>query len=174
MKIAPLFSEKEVLAQVHKMACSIRRFYGSKEVLAVGVLTGAFVFYTDLLRQLKMPQVLCDFCAVSFYKGGVKALNEPVLVLDIKTPVRGKHVLLVDCIADNGLSFDFLKNHIQKRSPADLKTAALVTKPQALKKSMPDWKGFQVAQDVFVVGYGVDYRHEGRALSGLHQVSDIN
>lgn len=156
-----------------KIATQINRHYGQSEVLAIGILKGAFLFYTDLLRQLEAT-LTCDFCSVSFYGNRLEAKQEPSLNLDIRTPIKGKQVLLIDCISDYGHTLKFVKKHIEEREPKNLKTAVLITKPAALKQTSIDFKGFHVAQDVFVVGYGIDYKNQGRHLNHFAQVSDIN
>ena len=173
MKTVPLFSQKEIQKQVKEIARQINRHYGQTEVLVIGILKGAFLFYTDLLKQLEVISS-CDFCSVSFYGDDMKAGKEPSLTLDIQTPVKGKNVLLVDCISDYGYTLNFVKKHIINREPKTLKTALLITKPAAKKNTVVDFSGFQVAQDVFVVGYGIDYKNQGRQLSYFAQVSDIN
>ena len=173
MRTAVLFSESEIQAQVREMARHIQNHYGSSELLAIGILKGAFLFYTDLIRHLK-ARLICDFCAVSFYGDSLKARKEPSLTLDIRTPVKGKDVLLIDCIADRGHSLSFIKRHIEMREPKSLKSAVLVTKPAALEKVKIDFSGFQIEQDVFVVGYGIDYKNEGRHFNHFAQVCHIN
>ena len=173
MNTVPLFSHKEIQDKVRKIASQINSHYGQSEVLAIGILNGVFSFYTDLLRQLE-AKVVCDFCAVSFYGNDVKARKEPTLTLDIRTPIKGKDVLLIDCMSDYGHSLNFIKRHIEGREPKSLKTVALIVKPAALQSSLIDFTGFQVEQDVFVVGYGIDYKNQGRELDYFAQVSNIN
>lgn len=173
MKTVLLFSQKEIDGQVKKLADQINAFFGTGDLLAIGILKGAFVFYTDLLRQLK-SNVTCDFCSVSFYGNRLEAESEPSLTLDIQTTVKGKNILLVDCISDHGYSLNFIKRRLEERNPNSIKTVALIVKPLALKNTVIDFKGFQVEQDVFVVGYGIDYKSQGRHLNHFAQVSNIN
>ena len=173
MNTIPLFSYEEIQAQVSKIASQINSHYGQSDILAIGILTGVFSFYTDLLRQLEAT-VTCDFCSVSFYGNDVKARQEASLILDIHTSVKGKNVLLIDCMSDYGHSLNFIQRHIEERKPKSLKTTALIAKPAALQNSLIDFTGFQVEQDVFVVGYGIDYKNQGRHLNHFAQVSNIN
>ena len=173
MKTSLLFSEKQIQNKVQELAQKINKTYGKNEILALGILNGAFIFYTDLLKFLEQD-IICDFCSISFYKGKKKALTESVLSLDIKTPVKGKQILLIDCVADYGSSISFIKKHLEQRNPHSIKTVALITKPMALKHTKIDFKGFEVEQDVFVIGYGVDYNQEGRNLRYFAQVNDLN
>lgn len=173
MKTSTLFSEKQIQKKVHELAQQINKAYGRDKVLAIGILKGAFIFYTELLKLLEQ-EITCDFCSVSFYGAGKKASPEAALSLDIKTPVKGKKILLIDCIADHGHSIDFIKKHLKQREPHSIKTVVLITKPAALKNTHIDFKGFEIEQDVFAIGYGIDYNNRGRNLKHLVQINDLN
>lgn len=173
MKTVLLFSQKEIDEQVKELAAQINNCFGTNDLLAIGILKGAFVFYTNLLRQLK-ANVICDFCSVSFYGDKLEAGEEPSFTLDIQTAVKGKNILLVDCISDHGYSLNFIRRRLEERKPKSIKTVALIVKPLALKSTVIDFKGFEVDQDVFVVGYGIDYKNQGRHLNHFAQVSNIN
>lgn len=173
MKTVLLFSKKEIEEQVKELAGQINNFFVTDDLLAIGILKGAFVFYTNLLRQLK-ANVICDFCSVSFYGDKIEAGEEPSFNLDVQTAIRGKNILLVDCISDHGYSLNFIRKRLEERKPKSIKTAALIVKPLAIKNTTIDFKGFQVDQDVFVVGYGIDYKNQGRHLNHFAQISNIN
>lgn len=173
MNTSLLFSEEQIQKKVREMAQEINEHYGSSKITAIGILKGAFVFYTELLRHLEQ-EIHCDFCSVSFYGPALRASSEASLTLDIKLPIKGKKVLLIDCIADWGHSLDFMKQHLEKRNPESIKTAVLITKPAALKKTQIDFKGFEISQDLFVIGYGIDYNNKGRNLKHFAAVNDLN
>lgn len=173
MKLSPVFSAKEIQKEILKIAGQINQAYGSSELIAIGILKGAFIFYTELLKQLEQ-NIICDFCSVSFYGQSKKAGSSAFLSLDLKTPIQGKQILLIDCITDYGHSLNFIKNILTQRKPQSIKTACLVVKPQALKKTSIDFKGFEVEQESFIVGYGLDYKGKGRTLNYLAQLEDLN
>ena len=173
MNTSILFSEKQIQKKINEMAGQINSTYGNSKILAVGILKGAFRFYTELLKQLEQ-EISCDFCSVSFYGPSKKASSEATLSLDIKSSVKGKNILLIDCIADYGHSLGFIKNHLERREPQSIKTAVLLVKPAALQNSSIDFKGFEVEQDAFVIGYGIDYNNEGRNLNHFAQLNDVN
>ena len=173
MNTSLLFSEKQIQKKVQELAQQIKDTYGESEFLAIGILKGAFIFYTDLLKNLEKG-VSCDFCSVSFYGHSKKASSEAILSLDVKTPIKGKKILLIDCISDYGHSIDFIKKHLEQRNPHSIKTAVLITKPAALKNIQIDFKGFEVEQDVFVIGYGIDYNNKGRNLKYFAQLNELN
>jgi len=173
MNTSVLFSEKQIEKKVKDMAQQINKTYGHSEILAIGILKGAFLFYTKLLKELEQ-NISCDFCSASFYGSNRKASAEATLSLDIKTPIQGKNILLIDCIADYGYSLNFIKKHLELRKPKSIKTAVLIVKPEALKNSQIDFKGFEIEQDIFVIGYGIDYNNKGRDLKYFAQLQDLN
>ncbi|MDE0092107.1 MAG: phosphoribosyltransferase family protein [Oligoflexia bacterium] len=173
MKLSPLFSKEKIQKEVHKIAKQINQAYGTNEIVAIGILKGVFIFYTDLLKQLEQT-IICDFCSLSFYGQSKKASSSAFLSLDIRTPIKGKQVLLIDCIADYGHSLNFAKKILEQKEPQSIKTACLIVKPKALKNTIIDFKGFQVKQDSFIVGYGIDYNNKGRNLNYLAQLEDLN
>ena len=173
MRLSPLFSAEEIQKEVYKIANQINQSYANSEITAIGILKGSFIFYTDLLKQLEQ-NIICDFCSLSFYGSSKKASSSAFLSLDIKTPIKGKQVLLIDCIADHGHSLNFIKKILEQRGPQSIKTACLIVKPQALKNTNIDFKGFQAEQESFIVGYGIDYKNQGRSLNYLAQLEDLN
>lgn len=173
MKTSLLFSEKQIEAQVAELAKQINHKYGTEEVVAVGILKGCFVFFSDLIKHLT-TDTICDFCSVSFYGHSIRAKRKASLSLNISQSVQDKHILLIDCIADHGHSLKYMQNHILRHKPKSLTSIVLISKPEAHKNAVIDFSGFQVDQDVFVVGYGVDYKEEGRSLPYLAQLEDLN
>ena len=168
-----LFSEDQIQKKVQKLAGQINTVYGQSEILAIGILKGTFIFYTDLLKHLQQ-EITCDFCSISFYGSSKKASSEANLSLDIKSSIKGKKILLIDCISDYGHSLNFIKKHLEQREPHSIKTAVLITKPAALKNISIDFKGFEIEQDVFIIGYGIDYNNQGRNLKHFAQLNDLN
>ena len=173
MKLTPLFSAREIQKQVLEIAKQINQVYGTNEIVAIGILKGAFIFYTDLLKELEQ-NIICDFCSLSFYGDSKKAKSSATLSLDIKVPIKDKKVLLIDCIADYGYSLNFIKKILAQREPQSMKTACLITKPSALKNTQIDFKGFQVKQETFVVGYGIDYKNKARNLNYFAELKEPN
>lgn len=173
MKLDPLFSTEQIQKKIQDLGEQINKCYGSNQLLAVGILKGAFVFYSDLLKQLN-ANLTCDFCSLSFYGHSKKASPLASLTLDVQMKIEGRDILLIDCISDHGYSFQFIKNILQARKPRSMKTACLIVKPQALKNTKIDFKGFEIPQDSFVVGYGLDYNNQGRHLNYIAKLRDLN
>jgi hypoxanthine phosphoribosyltransferase len=136
------------------------------ELILVGVLRGCYIFLADLSRSLAIPGRV-DFVALSAYERGDTAPGPVRLLMDLRTDIAGKHVLIVEDIVDTGGTLDFLLSILRPRGPASLKTCALLRKPARLTKDLTvDYVGFDIP-DVWVVGYGLDYMGRYRTLSGI-------
>ncbi|MEZ4769561.1 MAG: hypoxanthine phosphoribosyltransferase [Caldilineales bacterium] len=158
-----LISSEEIQSRVAELAAQIDRDYAdSGPLLLVGVLKGAFIFLADLARALTIPHAV-DFMAVSSY--GLTATSGAVrIVLDLRAPIEGQHVLLVEDIVDSGNTLTYLREVLGSRRPASLRTCALSIKerPEAMRVPV-DYLGFTIP-DVWVVGYGLDYADRHRTL----------
>ena len=157
-------AEADIKARVRELAQKINAEYGMQEITAICTLKGGIVFFTDLLRHLKMP-VVCEFLGVSSYGNHTESTGEVKVTLDLNEPLSGRHVLVVEDIVDTGLTHSYLQDYLKMKKPASVKTAALLFKPEALKT--PDLKidyiGFEIPNR-FVVGYGLDYAEKFRGL----------
>jgi len=173
LKHSLLFSEKHIQEKVKTLADQINTYYGSKNILVIGILKGAFVFYSDLLKYLN-SNLICDFISISYYGGSKRASSEATINLDVSQKIKNQNVLLIDCIVDYGHTIEAAKKHIQQRQPESIKTVALITKPAAHTVTTIDFSGFQVEQDVFVIGYGIDYKNYGRHLPYFAQLIELN
>jgi hypoxanthine phosphoribosyltransferase len=158
-----LIDADSIQQRVRELAAEIDRDYADKpRLLLVGVLKGAFIFLSDLCRALTVPHAV-DFMAVSSY--GMTATSGAVrIVLDLREPIEGKHVLLVEDIVDTGHTLHYLQQVLASRGPASLRTCALSRKERPQAMSTPvDYLGFTIP-DVWVVGYGLDYADTHRTL----------
>lgn len=127
------------------------------------MLKGAFVFLSDLARQLKGP-VSLDFLAVSSYARGTTTSGEVRLLKDLDTAIDGKDVLIVEDIVDTGLTLGYLQDVLRARGPRTLRTVTLLSKPSRRRVNVTvDYVGFTI-EDRFVVGYGLDHAEQYRNL----------
>jgi hypoxanthine phosphoribosyltransferase len=158
-----LISQQAIARRLDELAAEISRDYaGAGEVLLVGVLRGAFIFLADLSRRLTVPCAV-DFISVSSYTGAVQA-GGVRLVLDVRSSLAGRHVLLVEDIVDSGHTLDYLLRTFAAREPASLKSCVLTRKPGRLEVEVPiDYLGFDIP-DEWVVGYGLDLDDRLRTL----------
>jgi hypoxanthine phosphoribosyltransferase len=155
--------EKKVQARVRELGAEISRDYQGKELTLVCVLKGSTPFAMDLARAIDLPLTM-EFLGVSSYQGGTETTGEVRITTDVSKPMAGKHLLIIEDIIDTGLTMSFLLENLRARHPASLKVASLLEKPsRARTKVQIDYKGF-VIDDVFVVGYGLDYAEKYRNL----------
>lgn len=157
-----LIPEERIQARVEELARRISSDHaGREELFLVGVLRGSFIFLADLVRRLSIP-VRIDFLALSAYPESAPPSGEVRLLLDLRTPIAGRHVLVVEDIVDSGSTLHFLLETLRPRGPATLSTCSLLRKPDRLREDLRiDYVGFDIP-DVWVVGYGLD-------LSGRHR-----
>lgn len=173
LKLSTYISEEQIQAKVKEMGAALSKQFKDQEVVAVCVLKGSFVFYSDLIRNIN-SDITCEFFGVSSYYGGTTSSGEVKVTLDLANPVEGKHVLLVEDIVDTGLTMNYLKSAIMSRKPKSLTTVTLLEKPDALKVPCEiDMVGFKIPND-FVVGYGLDYQGFYRNLPYIAQVQNFN
>ncbi|MSR82130.1 MAG: hypoxanthine phosphoribosyltransferase [Candidatus Latescibacteria bacterium] len=162
-----LINRDAVRQRVAQLAGQVAADYATSPPLVVGVLSGAAQFMMDLLAHMPEPfaqQVEYDFVSVSSYAGS-QSKGEVRLTKDVGLDLAGREVLVVDGIVDTGLTLDFLLAKFRDRAPNSLKVCALLDKPARRRYPVQvDYRGF-VIEDVFVVGYGMDYDQRYRALN---------
>ena len=163
-KPAVLFTEEVIRRRVLEMALRISSDYADvEELLLVGILRGCFIFLADLSRLLTVPRSV-DFIAVSSYGRTTTSTGAVRLIMDLRTEISGKHVLIVDDIVDTGHTLQYLINALKPRGPASLKTCVFLRKRERFKMDCEiDYLGFDIP-DLWVVGYGLDYADQHRAL----------
>ncbi len=144
------------------MAAEVNRQYGDRPLTIIGVMTGSVVLLADLIRQLAMP-LRVGVIQASSYRGGTEA-GELRINTDFVLDVADRDVLLVDDIFDTGRTLEKVVQLIQSYGPRSVRSAVLLRKLGRQEvESKPDFVGFDIP-DLFVVGYGLDYRDHYRNL----------
>lgn len=157
-----LVTTEQIRARVAELAQQIDNDYaGVDRLYIVGILKGAFIFLADLTRQLHTPHVV-DFMALSSY-GRTTTSGAVRILMDLREPVEGQHILVVEDIVDTGHTLDYLLHILNNRKPASLRTCVLVRKQRHNNGVKVDYLGFEIP-DVWVVGYGLDYADRFRTL----------
>lgn len=163
---AILFSAEQIHNRIVELGRQIAADYQGKELLAVGVLKGAAVFFADLVRAIQAP-VLLDFIAISSYGASSRSTGVHRILKDLDESITGRHVLLIEDIIDSGLTLRYLSEYLAHRETASVKTCVLLDKPSRRKTAVTvDYCGFSIP-DEFVVGYGLDYAEKYRNLPYL-------
>lgn len=158
-----ILSEKTIESRVKEIARKIKHDYADAEqVVLIGILKGAFIFLSDLARELDIPHTV-DFMSVSSYGDSAVSNGAVRLILDLRKPIKNKHVIIVEDIVDTGSTLEYLYNTLKWRNPASLRTCALFQKKRESKDVPLNYKGFELP-DVWVVGYGLDYADTHRTL----------
>ena len=166
--LEPLFTPGDIETAVARLAREIKRDYGDRNPILVGVLKGCFVFMADLVRALDMP-LQTEFMALSSYgRGRTETSGRVRVVHGLRASVRGRHVLVVEDIVDTGITLDFTLGYLRRKGAASVRVCALFDKADCRRVQVPvDYLGLSVP-DCFLVGYGLDYDERFRYLRGLY------
>ena len=163
-----LITHEQIQEMLDRLAAELNRDYAGRPLVVVGILTGAFIFCSDLVRRLEMP-VIVDFMQVSSYVGEISTGNLKIKK-DMSYDIAGKDVLIVEDIIDTGRTLALLKDQLLKRGPASLKICTAFDKPdRRVTELVPDYNGITIP-DKFIVGYGLDLDGEYRNYDDIRVV----
>ncbi|MCJ7481669.1 MAG: hypoxanthine phosphoribosyltransferase [Thermodesulfovibrionales bacterium] len=158
----PLLTTRQIQVKVKELAQNISKDYVGKEILAVGILKGSFMFFSDIVREIEVPLTLDFILASSYVKS--ETSGEVKIHYDIREDISDKHVLLIDDIVDTGITLNQIRERILSRFPLSLKICTFLDKKERREVDIPlDYVGY-VIPNQFVVGYGLDYDNKYRNL----------
>jgi hypoxanthine phosphoribosyltransferase len=161
-----LVPSDDIQEKVRELGERITQDYRGEKLLLVGILRGAVVFLSDLMRHLQLPCEI-DFMDISSYGTGTQSSGVVRILKDLEEDITGRHVLIVEDIVDTGLTLSYLLRSLQARKPASLEICALLTKPSRRQVDLSvKYLGFEVP-DEFVIGYGIDYAGAYRNLPDI-------
>jgi hypoxanthine phosphoribosyltransferase len=161
-----LVASEDIQAKVRELGELITEDYRGEKVLLVGILRGAVVFLSDLMRHLELPCEI-DFMEVSSYGTGTQSSGVVRILKDLQEDITGRHVLIVEDIIDTGLTLSYLRRTLLQRKPASLEICALLSKPSRRRVELGvKYLGFEVP-DEFVIGYGIDFAGAYRNLPDI-------
>lgn len=151
-----LLSKETINKRIEELGAEIAKDYSGKKLYVLSLLRGSFVFTADLVRAIDM-KLKVGFMTTSSYGNSEVSSEEVKIVSDIPDNIEGFDVLIVDDIVDTGYTMEFIINHVKKLGAASVKSCTLLDKPSRRKANVkPDYCCFEI-DDVFVVGYGLDY-----------------
>lgn len=161
-EFVPFVTEEEIDSIVRRLAAQISVDYTGKDMVACPILTGAFMFASDLVRRLTVP------CEVSFVRyasyNGMKSTGEVRCMMPFPTSIEGRDVLIVEDVVDSGFSMKHMLSAAEAMHPRSVRICALFFKPEAFKGDYRvDYVGREIGNE-FIVGYGLDYDEQGRGL----------
>jgi hypoxanthine phosphoribosyltransferase len=163
-----IVSADDVQRRVGELGAEVTKDYSKEPPLLVGVLKGAMMFMSDLMRAIELP-VDVDFMAVSSYGAATKSSGVVRIVKDLDADLTGRHVLVVEDVVDSGLTLNYLRRYLGARSPASLEVCALLYKEtiQRVEQTIK-YVGFSIPP-CFVVGYGLDIDERFRNLGAVYE-----
>ena len=158
-----MFTAQQIAARVREMGLELARDMAGQRPLFVGVLKGACMFQCDLARATPLDVEL-DFLSVSSYGHGTTSSGQVRLIMDLRGPIAGRHVVLCEGVVDSGLSVSFILDLLRSRGALSLKVATLLDKVPCRKLQVPiDYAGWKIGSE-FVIGYGMDAAERYRNL----------
>lgn len=158
----PLFTTRQIQSKVKELAGRISEDYAGKEILAVGILKGACIFFSDIVRSVEVPLTIDFIIASSYLKA--ESSGEVKVYYDIRGDISDKHVLLIEDIVDTGITLNHIRERVLERCPKSLKICAFLDKKERREVEISlDYIGFEIPNK-FVVGYGLDYDDKFRNL----------
>src|SRR5213080_1805580 len=158
-----LVTTEAIQARIKELGAELSRDYAGRNPLLIGVLKGAFIFLSDLMRAIEIPLGI-EFIAISSYGAEMRTSGEVRILKDLDVAIEGRHILVVEDIVDTGLTLSYLLANLKSRGAASVKLAALLDKFERREKEVAiDYLGFQITGK-FVVGYGLDFAERYRNL----------
>ena len=162
--------ETEISAIVHSMANQINNS-GVKDPLFIAVMNGAFLFASDIMRKINIPNTEISFIKLSSYSG-TQTTGKVSELLGIEDNISGRNIIVLEDIVDTGITLEKIIKLLEKENVADIKVATLLFKPDAYQKQINiDFIGKSIPND-FVVGYGLDYDEIGRNLPDIYKLKE--
>jgi hypoxanthine phosphoribosyltransferase len=169
----PFISEEDILTRTKEIGLDITNDYKDKIPVFIGVLNGACLFHSDLIRNINL-ECEVDFFKLSSYGDDKISSGDVKLVKDLGCDVNGRDIVIVEDIVDSGLSIKFIGEMMQNHHPASMRVASLLVKPNSLRYNVKiDYIGFNIP-DKFVIGYGLDYAQKYRNLRSIYAIRNIN
>lgn len=169
--VKPLVTQEVLRTRIKELGKQISQDYQGKDLVVVGVLKGAYVFYADLVRAIRLPLHIDFLIARNRPMKGLPGQTTKVWS-DLTEKIRQRHVLLVEEIVDSGKTAKLLVEKLNKKNPASVAICTLLSKPDNRKVQVPlRYVGFEVPS-TYVVGYGLDYQQTYRNLPYLAQIDE--
>ena len=162
--------ETEIAAIVHSMSNNINDAR-IKDPLFISVLNGSFMFSSDIMKRITIPNTEISFIKLSSYSG-TESTGSVDELIGLGQDVKNRNIIILEDIIDTGITLEKIISLLKKEEVADIKVATLLFKPDAYTKDIHiDFIGKSIPND-FVVGYGLDYDEIGRNLPHIYKLKD--
>ncbi|MCP4344415.1 MAG: hypoxanthine phosphoribosyltransferase [Desulfobacterales bacterium] len=169
-ELIPVLKKNDIEKMVADAGQIISSDYRGCELIIIGVLKGAFIFTSDLIRHITVP-LKVDFIRVSSYGCETASSENIKLAKKIETDIKNKDVLIVEDIVDTGLSLAYIINYLKSFGPKTLKVCALLDKWERRKANVRADYACHAVEKGFLVGYGLDYAEHYRNLPDIYQLN---
>ncbi len=167
----PLLSEEVLQNRIRELGEIISKDYAGKVPVFIGVLNGAFLFLSDLIKNVSI-ECEVDFFKLSSYGDEKISSGKVKLLKELNCDITGRDIIIVEDIVDSGLSMKYIEDLIFPHKPASMRVATLLIKPKSLRYDVKiDYIGFQIESN-FVIGYGLDYAQKYRNLRSIYVLSE--
>jgi len=167
-KFKKFISNEKIKKIIKDICCKINSYYGyEEEIIIICVLNGSVILLSEMLNHLTIKYKI-DYIKLSSYKGGTKSSGKIELIQDIVSNTENKKILIIEDIVDSGSTLNYLYNKFNSTNCNDIKVFSLLFKSIKYKYSHKiDWYGMDI-EDIFVLGYGMDYEFKFRGLLDIY------
>ncbi len=167
----PMIKEDVLQDKIAELGRIISEDYKDKTPVFIGVLNGAFLFLSDLIKNVNVDCEI-DFFKLSSYGDEKISSGKVKMLKELNCDVNGRDIIIVEDIVDSGLSMKFIEELIEPQNPASMRVASLLVKPNSLRYNVKiDYIGFNIPSK-FVIGYGLDYAQKYRNLRSIYVLSE--
>jgi hypoxanthine phosphoribosyltransferase len=166
-----IFIPKEkIQLRIQELASDLSSKLEGKDPLFIAILNGAFMFASDLFKEIEIPARITFVKTTSYV--GTETTGRVQQLIGLKEDISGQHIVLVDDIFDTGLTMQAVCEEMRKKNPASISVLTLLDKVSKHKTDLAiDFKGFEIP-DKFVLGYGLDYNGYGRNLKDIYALAE--
>ncbi len=167
-ELKPVFTAEQIQQRVKELGAKITSDYKGQELICIGILKGAFIFFGDLMKNIPGDNVEVDFMRVSSYGSSMSSSGNIKVIDDVKFNPEGRNILIVEDLIDSGLTMKRVKEVFLERGAKSVKLCCLVNKTERRETDVSiDYYGFDL-DGGFILGYGMDYNGKYRNLPGIY------
>ncbi len=169
LEFEKLIDQNAIQKRIVEIAAHLNQDYAGRNPIFIGVLNGSFLFIADLIKHITIP---CEvtFTKLASYYGGTSSSGKIREDIDLVVDIRNRDIIIVEDIVDTGNTLNYLVEKLYQRNPRSIKVCSLLLKPMSIEISVEEleYVGFQIENE-FVVGYGLDYKEQGRNLPDIYK-----
>lgn len=166
-----MITQEQIFKRAEEIGAEITRDFAGQEVLVIGILKGAVLWMSDVVKNIKLDCAI-DFMACSSYGASTKSSGVVRIMKDLDSSIEDRNVIIVEDIVDSGVTLNYLKQNLEGRKPKSIKICSLLDKPAGRQIELQaDYVGFTV-EDKFIIGYGLDFDQKYRNLPYISFLED--